>query len=312
MEKAAATYVFGPVASRRLGRSLGIDLVPGKTCSFDCIYCQLGRTTLKTQSGFRFRALGPMLDQLRAKLAAGPRPDHVTLGGSGEPTLCENLADVIGAIRGATDVPLAVLTNGSLLWRPEVRRACALADVVIPSLDAGSEAVFERINRPSEGLTLARVVEGMATFRAEYRGGIWLEIFLVEGVNTARDELERMRILADRIRPDRIHLNTAVRPTAEPDARAVSADELRQAALLFGPRAEVIADFPAAPSASERPASESELLDLIRRHPCSAADAAAGLGAPLDAVRATLEALAEQGRIVRVRREGGVHYRAES
>jgi len=270
-------HVFGPVPSRRLGRSLGVDLVPRKVCTYDCVYCQVGRTTRRTIQRMAFAPAEEILRDVAQALDRGPRPDYITLSGSGEPTLHADLAAVIRGIRGLTDVPLAVLTNGALLWDAEVRRACALADLVLPSLDAGEEEVFRDINRPDPRLTLERVVEGMVAFRTEYAGPIWLEVFVVEGLNDDQQQMRRIRALAERIRPDRIQLNTAVRPSAEP-VRPVSEERLGELCRLLGPRAEVIADFRHVHREFDFAARAEEVLALVSRRPCTMDDIASGLG----------------------------------
>jgi len=271
-------HIFGPVPSRRLGRSLGVDLVPHKVCTFDCVYCQVGRTTRKTTSREAFVPVETLMAELGEKLKRVPRPDYITLAGSGEPTLHSDLGAIIEGIHGITDVPVSVLTNGSLLYEPEVRAACARADLVLPSLDAGDDATFQRINRPAAGLTLARVVDAMIAFRRRFDGQIRLEVFLVAGVNSGPAQVQKIGALADKIEPDRIQLNTAVRPTADADIKPLTEAELGAACELLGPRAEVIADFPAVHEEPEFSARADEVLAMIRRRPVTLEDIAGGLG----------------------------------
>jgi wyosine [tRNA(Phe)-imidazoG37] synthetase (radical SAM superfamily) len=306
----ATPHVFGPVPSRRLGRSLGVDLTPRKVCSFDCIYCQVGRTTRKTTEREQFTAAADIVAEVRQKLKTVPRPDFITLSGSGEPTLHAGIGQIIDGVKQITDVPVAVMTNGSLFYDPEVRRACLHADLILPTLDAGDEETFQAINRPAAGLTLARVAEGLETLRREYRGQIWLEVFLVEGVNSSPEQVRKIGAIAERIQPDRIQLNTAVRPTAEPDVKALSEAALTELAKLLGPKAEVIADFR---RPQEAPAFESrgaEVLDMIRRRPVTVADIAAGLGIPPEVAAARVRELLDGKLITRERRGGKEFYRA--
>ena len=172
MNKQKLKHVFGPVPSRRLGRSLGIDLVPYKVCSFDCVYCQLGLTTNKTMERKEYIPLKEIIADLDRKLAENCEFDYITLSGSGEPTLHSRLGEVIEAIKRRTNKPLAVLTNGSLLWDSEVREAIADADVVMPSLDAGNQTLFEAVNRPCDGLSLEKIVDGLAKFTQTFKGKI--------------------------------------------------------------------------------------------------------------------------------------------
>jgi wyosine [tRNA(Phe)-imidazoG37] synthetase (radical SAM superfamily) len=191
-----------------------------------------------------------------------------------------------------------------------VRRACLHADLILPTLDAGDEETFQAINRPAGGLTLARVAEGLVALRREYPGRIWLEVFLVEGVNSSPEQVRKIGAIAERIRPDRIQLNTAVRPTAEPGVKALSEAALAELAKLLGPKAEVIADFR---STDEKPAFESrggEVLDMIRRRPVTAADIAAGLGIPPETAAARVRDLLARNLITTERRGGKDFYRA--
>ncbi|MCX6362747.1 MAG: radical SAM protein [Actinobacteria bacterium] len=266
--------VYGPVPSRRLGRSLGVDLVPLKTCSYDCVYCQLGRTTRKTVRRQRWVDPSDVVAQVRARLES--EPDVIALAGSGEPTLHAGIGDVIAGIKRLTDIPVAVITNGSLLGRPAVRRGLADADIVLPSLDAPDDSLFRLINRPHSTLRFDDVVDGMITFRKGYRGQVWLEVMLLADVTGIASEVERLAELAARIAPERIQLNTAVRPPAESFVAPVSAGSLQAFARLFAPHAEVIADT--APAGGDRVAARADILALLSRRPCTVADIAAGLG----------------------------------
>jgi len=288
-------YVFGPVPSRRLGRSLGVDLVPFKTCTYDCIYCQLGPTTCRTVERKAWAPLDEVLEQVRGALSA--EPDYVTLSGSGEPTLHVHLGDLIAGIKGLTDVPVAVLTNGSLLWRPEVRRALVEADLVVPSLDAGDEAAFQRVNRPHPSLRFEQVVEGLAAFRKEYQGRYWLEVFLVDGITTTEDQVRKMADIARRIDPDRVQLNTVTRPPSDADARAVSKERMEELAALFGRRAEVIADWDATRRRPEFAARREDVLEMLRRRPCTVEDIAAGLGLHRNEVVKYVQELTDENRL---------------
>jgi wyosine [tRNA(Phe)-imidazoG37] synthetase (radical SAM superfamily) len=270
----AQQLVYGPVPSRRLGRSLGIDLVPLKTCTYDCIYCQLGRTTRQTVRRQRRVDPSDVVAQVRARLES--EPDVIALAGSGEPTLHTGIGDVIAGIKRLTEVPVAVITNGSLLGRPAVRRGLAAADIVLPSLDAPDDGLFQLVNRPHGALRLDDVVGGMIAFRNGYRGQVWLEVMLLAGVTGIPAEVERLAEVAARIAPDRIQLNTAVRPPAESFVAPVADGSLREFAGLFTPHAEVIADT--APGGGDQVAGRKDILALLSRRPCTVADIAVGLG----------------------------------
>lgn len=310
--KKSQAQVFGPVPSRRLGRSLGVDLIPYKLCSLDCIYCQVGRTTECTTQRQSILRHEEVAAEIAAKLKSVPRPDYITLSGSGEPTLYADLGLLITDIKRITDVPVAILTNGTLLYDRATRAACALADLVMPSLDAGDEATFRKINRPAPGLSLEQTVAGMAAFRNEYQGQIHLEVFLIEGLNDSIAHAQKISALATRIAPDRIQLNTAVRPTAEADVRPVTEARLHELCKLFGPTAEVIADFRHIHAAPEFKAQAEDVLEMIRRRPVTLDDIAAGIGAHRNEISKHIEALLTQGRIRKERRGEKDFFRASA
>ncbi len=301
-------YVFGPVMSRRIGRSLGIDVLPPKTCTYDCIYCQLGRTTRKTAQRGEFVPLDDVLNEVRRKLDEDSGIDYITLVGSGEPTLYSRLGDFIAAVKAMTDVPVAVITNGSLLWQPMVRSELMQADLVIPSLDAGDEAMFHEVNRPDDAIVFDRMVEGLIAFRNEFSGQIWLEVLLMAGVTD--EQVARIKALADRIRPDRIQLNTAVRPPTFSTARPLTAEALDRIAAMLGEHAEVVADVAPAHDGATRTATHEEVLNMLRRHPASVAQTAINLSITEQNARECIESLLDSGDIEEHRIEKGTYYRA--
>ena len=278
-------YVYGPVPSRRLGRSLGVDIVPFKVCSLDCVYCQLGRTLEKTVERRDFVPIEAVLAELGQVLAGPVEADYISLAGSGEPTLHSRLGELIDGVKKLTDIPVAVLTNGTLFYLADVRADCAKADVVMPSLDAADEETFQRINGPCEGIDVEKVISGLCAFREEFAGQIWLEVFFVENINTGREQIEAIKDAIKRIRPDRVHLNTAVRPTADPTVRRVDTETLERIASLLGPRCEVVADpapvhhealaqetAQAAVSPAPADSVPQTLLSMLKRRPCSLDD----------------------------------------
>jgi wyosine [tRNA(Phe)-imidazoG37] synthetase (radical SAM superfamily) len=303
-----ATFVYGPVPSRRLGRSLGVDIVPFKICTYDCIYCQLGRTTQKTLDRASFVPVDEILEELGDTLGRVPRPDYVTISGSGEPTLHVDLGRLAEEIKKATDVPLAIITNGSLLFRPEVRRACRGADLVVPSLDAGDDPAFQYVNRPHPSLSFRQVVEGLVQFREEYKGQIWLEVLLLGGVTATASEVLKIKECTDRIQPDRIQLNTVVRPAAEDFAFPVQPAELNRVLKLFGERAEIIASFPTRSRMEQFEARRDEILSLLSRRPCSIEDIANGLMLNKNQLIKCLDDLLSKGLIDYMYRNGRVYY----
>jgi wyosine [tRNA(Phe)-imidazoG37] synthetase (radical SAM superfamily) len=273
-------YLYGPVPSRRLGRSLGIDIVPLKHCTLDCVYCQLGRTTQKTIERRDYVPVEAVLTELRDTLKKGLKADFITISGSGEPTLNSRLGDLIDGIKKITDIPVAIMTNGTLLYREDVRADCAKADLVVPSLDAGDEAAFRKVNRPHRDISIEKLVDGLVTFRKEFPGRIWLEVFLVEGLNTDIAEIDRIKGLIKRIRPDKVQLNTAVRPTADPAIKKVDAEKLEIIARQIGDGCEVVADLPPRHSIKDMHGTSEDILSMLKRRPCSLSDISSGLGIP--------------------------------
>lgn len=300
------SLVYGPVPSRRLGRSLGVDLVPFKTCTHDCVYCQLGPTTRKTVCRVHWVDARAVAREVADRLDSDP--DVIALAGSGEPTLYAGLGKVVDGIKATTDVPVAVITNGSLLGLPEVQHDFAHADVVLPSLDSTDEATYQRVNRPHDSLSFDGLVDGIAAFRGGFSGQIWLEVMLLEGVTGTEEEVARLAALARLVAPERIQLNTVVRPPAESSARPVPPERLVVFASAFSPRAEVIVGAPALQSDQE--ATTGDVLALVARRPCTATDVAAGLGVHQNAALKTLTALVKRGEAVRREHEGGVFYAA--
>jgi wyosine [tRNA(Phe)-imidazoG37] synthetase (radical SAM superfamily) len=268
-------YIFGPVPSRRIGRSLGIDLVPYKTCSYDCIYCQLGRTTCKTVERKEWVPLDTVLSELESKLSL--QPDYITLSGSGEPTLYSRLDELIDRIKGMTDIPVAVLTNGSLLWQDEVQRQLAAADLVMPSLDAGNPTMFHLVNRPHETLTFEQMLSGLIAFRRQFHGQYWLEVLLVGAFTVFEPELAAIRACVAKINPDRVLSDTVTRPPAEDYAIAVPRERLVELAATFSPPAEVLEEIHNPKSVQHSSASREEILGLLARRPCTIDDIATGL-----------------------------------
>lgn len=289
-------HIFGPVASRRLGRSLGIDLVPFKTCTWDCIYCECGRTTKHTVVRAEFVPLAELVREFEEWCAAGGTADVITLAGSGEPTLYARLGALIDAIKMHCTIPVCVLTNGTLLWHAEVRRDLLHADIVVPTFDAPDAATFQRIHRPCRELDYAQCLAGLRVFAREYAGQLWLEVFLVPGINDSDAMVRRIAAMAAELQPAKVQLNTAVRPGAEPAVRPLALERMRELALLFAPPAEVIGTHN--PNAAACAAvTEQHVFETVRRRPCTLADLAAGLGIPLSVAAKHADALRAKGML---------------
>jgi len=304
-------HLFGPVPSRRLGRSLGVDLIPPKTCTYDCIYCEVGPTTCRSQERFSYRTEAIIEEMAKYLQNQGVRPDVITLAGSGEPTLNLGLGRIIREIKAMSPIPVAVLTNGALLYLPEVRRELAAADIVLPSLDAAREETYRAINRPLPELSLDSLLEGLMSFRREYRGQIWLEVMLLKGLNDTEAELTLLRRALEKIAPDKIQLNTAVRPVVEDAARPLDQAEMEAAAATLGGPVEVIASFSRADIAGS-PRQDEDLVEMLSRRPMTAPDLAQALGLPLVQIVARLKRLQDSGRISHNRYHNEEFYRHQT
>ncbi len=304
-------YTFGPVPSRRLGRSLGIDIVPFKTCTYDCIYCQLGRTTNRTLQREEYVPLDDVLRDVEAVVAAGTQVDYLTLSGSGEPTLHSGVGDLVMMLKREFACPVAVLTNGSLLHRPEIAEALMPADVVVPTVAADSETVYQCVHRPAPGLHFDAVMQGLIDFSHDFRNHLWLEVFMLDGVTAVEGSVLTMKRLVERMRVERIQLNTVTRPPAEDFATAVSASELRDIAAVFGERAEVACGHPpeGEGTAQGREDIEAALLGLLRRRPCTVEDTAAALSIHRVEALKFLDHLADRGAVAAYRQGEEDYYR---
>lgn len=292
------SHLFGPVPSRRLGLSLGVDLVPPKTCTFDCLYCEVGRTTHLTRRRQPHR-VKEIIRELEEYLASPPAAlDYITMAGSGEPTLNLGIREIIAAVKSFTDTPVAVLTNGSLFYLPEVRADVAGADVILPSLDAGREETFQRINRPHPGLSLDLVVSGLKALRREYTDQIWLEITVLKHLNDQEEELTALKALLRELAPDKVQLNTAVRPVADNAAQPLTQEEMEAVARFLGEGTEVVAA--SRQISPERLAiKDRDMLDMLARRPMTAGDLAQALGMSLAQVRERLGRLLKSGLVSR-------------
>ena len=308
-------YLFGPVPSRRLGISLGIDLVPMKTCTLDCIYCECGKTTdlcVARREYVPFKSVKTEFDHYRAN---NPKPDYITFSGSGEPTLNSRIGDVLHYIQSrAEKIPAAVLTNGTLLFDQQVRDDIIAADVVMPSLDAATATVFRKINRPHRSLQIEKIIAGLCQFRRQYRGQIWLEVFIIPGLNDTASELQALKAAIERIAPDRIQLNTLDRPGTVSSIRAATPGELKDILTLWDlPNTEIIAKPPDRKKVlSFRRDIESAILETIARRPCTLADLSAILGLHVNEINKYLDVLEADGKICVVKQQRGFFYQVNA
>lgn len=299
-------YVFGPVPSRRLGQSLGIDPVPFKTCNWNCVYCQLGRTAPFTLERREYVPRQDILEQARQALAAHApgEIDWVTFVGSGETCLNSELGWLIRQVKALTGLPVAVITNGSLLHLPDVRRDLLPADAVLPSLDAASERLYRKINRPHPSLTLDLLLDGLRAFRREYGGKLWVEVMLIAGLNDTPEALQALSAALEDLGADEIHLLRPTRPPAEAWVQPADEAALRRAQFLLGRRARVISEIGQFDLSLGENVTEA-LLAILTRHPMRESDLLAALGKwqPGQAAQ-MLESLRAAGRLQVVTRRG--------
>lgn len=303
-------YLFGPVPSRRLGVSLGIDLVPFKTCSLDCVYCECGKTTHLTVTRKEYVPVKEVLKELDDYLRKGPQLDYVTFSGSGEPTLYSKIGQVINHIKdNFPRYQVAVLTNGTLLGRSEVCEQLKRADVIVPSLDAASEEVFKKINRPHTSIKCSDIISGIARFRRQYRGDIRLEVFIVPGLNDTETELGLIKEAIREIRPGCVQLSSLDRPGTENWVKPTSNREMKRIAAYLGD-VEIVGHFkPRQKVASFSKDKEQSILLTLKRRPCTAEDLKHILNLHMAEIQKYLQALLESGQIECEQLERGMFFK---
>ena len=292
------SQIFGPVPSRRLGFSLGIDPIPFKTCTLDCIYCQLGRTTHKTVERKEYVSSNQILKELEKFLKEKKKVDYITFSGSGEPTLNSNIRKMITEIKKMTSIPIAILTNGTLLSHSQVREDLLEADLVIPSLDAISEKVFKEVNRPHPLLKIDEVISGIINFSKEFKGKIWLEIMLVKRINDSLKEMRKVAEIIKEMKLNKIQLNTVIRPPAENFAQALNIKDLERIRGILGKeKCEIIAKFEGNRQKAYKKDIEEEILRTLKRRPLTVEDLSSFLGLHQNEVIKYITVLEEKEKI---------------
>lgn len=292
--------IYGPVPSRRLGFSLGVDIIPYKVCSYNCIYCQLGKTTNKTLRRRSYVNPASVLKGIKTAISENKKIDYITFSGSGEPTLNKDLGTMIQKAKKITSIPVAVLTNGSLLWRKSVREDLASADLVVPSLDAVSAGIFKKVNRPATGLNVKKVLDGVKKFTEHFDGEIRLEIMLVKAINDSEKEIKKINEFEKDLKIDKIELNTVIRPPNDPEARPLTKEKLLRIKKLFDPnlKVEIISDFTRHYEEKIfRRDLEQRIVDLLKRRPCRKEEMAVSLGVHLNELLKYLNILLQRKKI---------------
>ncbi len=304
-------FLFGPVPSRRLGMSLGVDLIPKKVCSLDCVYCEVGKTTKLTLERKEYVKTELVKNELTDYFNNNPDPDFITFSGYGEPSLNIKIGEILNFIKQLKpNIPVAVLTNGTLLYNEDVRKSLMQADVVLPSLDAASEEAFKKINRPADGLTIKQHIDGLIKFSEEFKGKIWLEIFILPGYNDDESELMKLKKLILKIKPDSVQLNTLDRPGTVNDLRGASHIELKHVLDFWGmDNVIIIANSPSRKNIkSYRTDTENVILETISRRPCTVDDISKITGKHVNEINKYLDVLEAEGKIKTVKQKRGIFY----
>ncbi len=303
------TYIFGPVPSRRLGLSLGIDPLPAKKCTLNCIYCQVGETTLPSAIPERFVEPDIILKELEELLKEDIKIDYITFSGAGEPTLYSALGELISELKKYYDYPIAVITNGTLLYREEIRQRLLLADLIMPSLDSVDEITFQQINRPVAGLTHKLLLEGLIALREEFHQKYYLEIMFLKDINTSDDYLQLFKEQIKLIKPDKIHLNTIVRPPSSKKALPMDLSQLQEIAKQFGSNCEIIAKFHSEAGNQSNKKLRERILTLLQRRPVTRENISEAYGISLSDIDYTLKLLMQEQLIASFSHRESVYYR---
>ena len=304
-------HLFGPVPSRRLGISLGVDLVPHKTCTLNCVYCESGKTTNLTLERKEYVPTEPILVELNDFLKDNPRLDYITFSGAGEPTLHSDIGVIINFIKKKyPQYKLALITNGTLFYLPDLRDEVKPVDLILPSLDAASDKVFKKINHAHGGLKIGEIIKGLIQLRENFSGEIWLEVFIVPGINDAKDEISALRQAIHRIKPDLVQLNTLDRPGTDTRIQPATKNALQEIAASLNWQTEIIAKFikKKKPSGYNMDIENTILQTLIRR-PCTYDDLLSILGIHRNELTKYVNILLNQNKITSEAMERGVFFR---
>lgn len=305
-------YLFGPVPSRRLGISLGVDLVPHKTCSLNCIYCECGRTTNLTIERKEYVPTDTVLAELKTFLEPAPKLDYITFSGAGEPTLHSGIGEIVKFLKtNFNDYKIALLTNGTLFYQPGLIEEVRNIDLILPSLDAASDLIFKKLNRPFHKLKIDKIIDGLIQLRKQFTGQLWLEVLIVPGLNDTEEEIKQLKSHIQRIKPDRIQLNTLDRPGTVTWVKPATKDSLEKIAHQLGSQAEIIANFRQREEVASYNADvESTILQTIKRRPCTVEDLSSTLGLHQNEINKYIETLLSRNLIRSEILERGVFFKS--
>ncbi len=304
-------YLFGPVNSRRLGLSQGIDLLTTKTCNFDCIYCEVGGTFIHTCERREYTPTAEILaeiDELLTQETLAKPIDVFTITAMGEPTLHTGLGQIIRHIKKKTGKPVAVLTNGATMHLEDVRQELQAADIVIPSLDSARPESFRKIDRPAQCVDLDEMIDGIALFCREFPGQVWLEVMLAKNINDQPSDIAALKKAIMRINPQRVQLNTVVRPPLESFAKPLTHEDLSHIAAQLPGNVEIIASFAKRVHDSWRSPEPDEILEMLQRRPCTASDISEALNLEPAQTSSLMEELTDQGKVLKMVHQGKTYY----
>ncbi len=305
-------YLFGPVPSRRLGMSLGIDLVPHKVCTLDCVYCECGATTKLTVDRKEYILYKNIIKELTQYFENNPDPEYFTFSGSGEPTLNSRIGDIIDFIKKEKpNIPIAILTNGTLLYDKELRKEITKADVILPSFDAAITSDFNKINRPHNSLTIDKYLQGLIELRKEFKGKIWLEILILPNYNYNEKNILALKEAIVKIKPDSVQLNTLDRPGVIENLMPANKNDLLKIINSWDLKnVEIIAKVKDREEIiSYRTDIENAILETIKRRPCTLKDLSLLLGTHINEINKYLGVLEENGKIISLVQKRGVFYK---
>ncbi len=304
-------HLFGPVPSRRLGISLGVDLVPFKVCSFNCIYCEVGATNNLTLERKEYISIDKVINELENYLSNNPDLDYITFSGAGEPTLNSGINTVIKYIKNNyPKYKLALITNSSLFYDADLRAEIAEIDLIMPSLDAISNNIFRKLNRPNPKLDIDEIVKGLISFKHESNAEMWLEIFLSPGINDSLDELTKLKDACLRIAPDRVQLNSLDRPGVEAKLRSMTKEEMEKIVEFLQPLpVEIIAKFKSRTQVKSFNSNiEERILETVSRRPCTDKDLCEMLGLHINELNKYLSSMLERSILKENRETRGIFF----
>ncbi len=302
-------YLFGPVPSRRLGLSLGIDVVPYKTCNLNCIYCECGRTTNLINERKEFFNCNEIIKELEIFLEKKPKIDYITFSGAGEPLLYSKIGVIINFLKkNFSDYKIAILTNGTLFFNNSIIEEVKKVDLIIPSLDSANEKTFKKINRPHKDLKLDKIIEGLINLRKNFKKKFYLEVFIIKNLNDSDNEILNLKNVIEKIDPDKIQINTIDRPPAEDFVESVSIKRLNEIKNFFGEKAEIIS-FKNKGTNLEKNLNFSTILNCLERRPLTLEDLIEITNFHVNELNKILRELEEEKKITKIKGDRGIFYK---